>query len=189
MNAFDCDVSDEELVKQAKSDIAFSQLISRYKKIAEIKARKLGSGRSEAEMTDLIDEGVIALFYAVRTFDESKGVLFSTYADTCITNRIIASLGKQNRIRLKETDESLSSEEIIERESPESILIERERFNEVMKRASKMLSEMELSVLELYMQTESYKIIAAKLNMSQKSVDNAMQRVRKKLKAALSNGK
>ena len=184
METFDRDISDEELVKQAKSDIGFSQLISRYKRIAEIKARKLGSGRSEAEMTDLIDEGVIALFYAVRTFDESKGVLFATYADTCITNRIIASLEKQNRIRTKETDESLSREKVIEQESPESILIERERFDEVMKSVSKMLSGM-----ELYLQTESYKIIAAKLNISQKSVDNAMQRVRKKLRAVLLNEK
>lgn len=189
MEAFDRDISDEELVKQAKSDIAFSQLISRYKRIAEIKARKLGSRRSEAEMTDLIDEGVIALFYAVRTFDESKGVLFATYADTCITNRIIAYLEKQNRIRTKETDESLSREKIIDQESPESILIERERFDEVMKSVSKMLSGMELSVLELYLQTESYKIIAAKLNISQKSVDNAMQRVRKKLRTVLLNEK
>ena len=58
-----------------------------------------------------------------------------------------------------------------------------------MKSVSKMLSGMELSVLELYLQTESYKIIAAKLNISQKSVDNAMQRVRKKLRAVLLNEK
>lgn len=188
MKAFDCEISDEELVRQAKSGSAFSEIISRYKKIAEIKARKLGTGRSEAEINDLIDEGVIAVFYAVRTFDESRGVLFSTYADTCITNRIITTLEKQNRIRTKESDEALSCEKRIDTESPESILIERERFDEAMKRVSKKLSGMELSVLELYLQTESYKTIAAKLNISEKAVDNAMQRVRKKLKSVLSNG-
>lgn len=188
MGAFDREISDEELIRQAKSDIAFSELISRYKKIAEIKARKLGVGRSEAEINDLIDEGVIAVFYAVRTFDESKGVLFSTYADTCITNKIITALEKQNRIRTKESDDVLSCEERIDTENPESIIIERERFDDVMKRVSKKLSGMELSVLQLYLQTESYKIIAAKLNISEKAVGNAMQRVRKKLKSVLSNG-
>lgn len=188
MKAFDCEISDEELIRQAKSDIAFSELISRYKKIAEIKARKLGGGRSEAEINDLIDEGVIAVFYAVRTFDESRGVLFSTYADTCITNRIITTLDKQNRIKIKETDDALSCENRVDNESPESILIERERFDEAMKRASKELSGMELSVLQLYLQTESYKIIAEKLNISEKAAGNAMQRVRKKLKSVLSNG-
>lgn len=188
MKAYDCEISDEELIRQAKSDVAFSKLISRYKKIAEIKARKLGSGRSEAEINDLIDEGVIAVFYAVRTFDESRGVLFSTYADTCITNRIITTLDKQNRIKIKETDDALSCGNRIDNESPESILIERERFDEAMKRASKELSGMELSVLQLYLQTESYKIIAEKLNISEKAAGNAMQRVRKKLKLVLSNG-
>lgn len=188
MKAFDCEISDEELIRQAKSDIAFSELISRYKKIAEIKARKLGGGKSEAEINDLIDEGVIAVFYAVKTFDESRGVLFSTYADTCITNRIITAIDKQNRIKIKETDDALSCENRIDNESPESILMERERFDEAMKRASKELSGMELSVLQLYLQTESYKIIAEKLNISEKAAGNAMQRVRKKLKSVLSNG-
>lgn len=188
MKAFNREISDEELIRQAKSDIAFSELISRYKKIAEIKARKLGGGRSEAEINDLIDEGVIAVFYAVKTFDESRGVLFSTYADTCITNRIITTIDKQNRIKIKETDDALSCENRIDNESPESILMERERFDEAMKRASKELSGMELSVLQLYLQTESYKIIAEKLNISEKAAGNAMQRVRKKLKSVLSNG-
>lgn len=188
MKAFDCVISDEELVKQAKSGDAFSEIISRYKKIAEIKARKLGTGRSEAEINDLIDEGVIAIFYSVRTFDESKGVMFATYADTCITNRIITALEKQNRIRIKESDEALSCEKRIDTENPESILMERERFDEAMKRVSKNLSGMELAVLELYLQTESYKIIAARLNISEKAAGNAMQRVRKKLKSVLSNG-
>lgn len=189
MKAFDCVISDEELVKQAKSDDAFSEIISRYKKVAEIKARKLGGARSESEISDLIDDGIIAVFYAVRTFDESKGVLFSTYADTCITNRIITALEKQNRIRTKESDEDLSCEKSIDNENPESILIERERFDEAMKRVSKKLSGMELSVLELYIQTESYKIIAEKLNISEKAAGNAMQRVRKKLKSVLSKEK
>lgn len=186
MNAFDWGISDEDLIRQANSDGAFSEIISRYKKIAEIKARKLGGQRSEAEISDLIDEGVIAVFYAVRTYDESRGVLFSTYADTCITNRIITTLEKQNRIRMKESDDALSCEKSIEVKSPESILIERERFDEAMKRASKKLSGMELSVLQLYLQTESYKIISEKFGISEKAVDNAMQRVRKKLKSVLS---
>lgn len=185
MEAFDREISDEELVRQAKSDAAFSELVSRYKNIAEIKARKLGTGKSEAEVNDLTDEGVIAVFYAVRTFDENRGVRFATYADTCITNRIISALEKQNRIRTKESDDALSCENGIDIENPESIVIERERFDEVMKRVSKELSGMELSVLELYLQTESYKEIAEKLNITEKSVDNAMQRVRKKLKSVL----
>ncbi len=187
MEAFDASVSDEELIRQAKSEVAFAQLISRYKKIAEIKARKLGAGRSEAEIYDLIDEGIIAVFYAVRTFDESKNVRFSTYADTCITNRMLTTIEKQNRIR---TTEATESEEVMLNEqatdtSPESILLERERFDEVMKRVSEKLSAMELSVFEVYLQTESYKEISQTLNIPVKSVDNAMQRVRKKLKTEL----
>ncbi|MCD7727004.1 MAG: sigma-70 family RNA polymerase sigma factor [Ruminococcus sp.] len=187
MEAFDASVSDEELIRQAKSEVAFAQLISRYKKIAEIKARKLGVGRSEAEIYDLIDEGIIAVFYAVRTYDESKNVRFSTYADTCITNRMLTTIEKQNRIR---TTEATESEEAMLNEqatdtSPESILLERERFDEVMKRVSEKLSAMELSVFEVYLQTESYKEISQTLNIPVKSVDNAMQRVRKKLKTEL----
>ncbi|MCD8327883.1 MAG: sigma-70 family RNA polymerase sigma factor [Ruminococcus sp.] len=187
MKAFDASVSDEELIRQAKSEVAFAQLISRYKKIAEIKARKLGVGRSEAEIYDLIDEGIIAVFYAVRTFDESKNVKFSTYADTCITNRMLTAIEKQNKIRATEATES---EEVMLNEratdtSPESILLERERFDEVMKRVSEKLSAMELSVFEVYLQTESYKEISQTLKIPVKSVDNAMQRVRKKLKTEL----
>lgn len=172
--------SDEELIR-ASDDSALTTLIMRYKRVVEIKAKKLCRQNGGTELNDLIDEGLVAVFYAVRTFDKTKGVLFSTYADTCITNRMLTVVGKNKRTAdCKEDDKATKKAEL---ESPETIYLEKERFNEMMKRASGELSVLELSVLEMYLQYESCKIIADKLKITEKAADNAMQRVRKKLRA------
>ena len=175
-------LSDEELIRDL-SDAALTELILRYKKVVEIKAKKLFRQNGSVELNDLIDEGFVAVFYAVRTYDESKGVLFSTYADICITNRMLTSAGRHNRMT-DCADEGVSDKKA-DIKSPEAIYLEKERFDEVMKRVSRELSGMELSVLEMYLQYESCKIIADKLGITEKAADNAMQRVRKKLRTVL----
>lgn len=177
-------MSDEELIKCADEE-AFSQLISRYKPIVTAKAVFIGRGKSEAETADLIEEGMIAVFFAVKTFDSGKGAKFKTYADRCIENRMKSIVSKQNSIRIKETEDEIAAEECADGVSPESIIIERERFDEVMNRAARLLSDMELSVLETYLYFESYKEISKRLGIDEKAVDNAMQRVRRKLRSAL----
>ncbi len=174
--------SDEELIRNL-SDTTLTELIVRYKKIVEIKAKKLCQQNKDAELNDLIDEGLVAVFYAVRTYDESRGALFSTYADTCITNRMLTSAGRRQRVT--DCADGGVSTKGADLKSPEAIFIEKERFDEVMKKASRELSEMELSVLEMYLQYESCKIIADKLGITEKAADNAMQRVRKKLRTVL----
>lgn len=183
-------LDDEKLVSLSKTDKnAVSELVLRYVFIIEYKAKAYG--QTPDEVADLSQEGLVGLIRAVHTFDENRGTKFSTYANICITNKMLSSIAKMNKISY---NEALSDdvEELSETESdnavygsPERIIIEQEKYREIISRISCSLTDLEWTVFNLYLEEKTYQQIADELSLSQKAVDNAMQRVRKKLKSII----
>ncbi len=184
-------LDDESLASLSKTDKnAVSELVLRYIFIIEYKAKAYG--KTPDDVADLSQEGLVGLINAVRTFDNSRGIKFSTYANTCITNKMLSSISKMNKISF---NEALSDdvEAFFETggdvgcESPESIILEQEKYREFISRISCSLTDLEWTVFNLYLEEKTYQQIADELSLSQKAVDNAMQRVRKKLKSVMNS--
>lgn len=173
-------LSDEDLVCQSKkSEIATTIIISRYSKLIYKKAHS--RSRFDYEVDDLIQEGLMALISAVGTYDKSHGAKFSTYANVCITNRMTNTLLKSNL-----NDKIDTSIDEIENDfttiTPESILLEKEKTQELYTKIINILSDKEWKVFCLFLTGSTYDQMARQLNLPLKVVDNAMQRVRRKLK-------
>ena len=168
-------------------------LVSEYAWLVRACARPyfLAGGDSE----DLIQEGMLGLLSAIRTFDPEKGAKFTTYAEFCIRRRIYSAikLASGNKHTPLNSYISLEATQIDESDTqsayflrvPEDSIIAREQAGEVEKLLYGALSRFESSVLELYLDGISYKDMAMKLGKSDKSVDNAVQRIRKKLSQIL----
>lgn len=177
-------LSDEELVSRAKSDKrAVSELIVRYLRTVEHIADRYDSSIRE----DMVQEGLMGLLKAVNSYREDENVKFSTYARVCIKNKVISSMKKNSLIGLEEFTDDMTWE-MLARDSdlsPESILMENERIDEVNDKIISALSEQEWKVFQLFLTGMAYNQMALNLGVTVKSVDNAMQRVRRKLKQVL----
>ena len=178
------DLSDEELVLSAKNDRkAVSELIVRYLRTVHFLASRYSGDIYE----DLVQEGFVGLLKAVNTYRPDENVKFSTYANVCVKNKIVSSLRKNSLISGVEfTDEM--AEDLFNSDmtgDPESIIIENERMDEVYKKITSALSEQEWKVFQLFLTGMAYNQMALNLGVTVKSVDNAMQRVRRKLKSVL----
>lgn len=170
-------LSDEELIKKSTyNQDATTQIIIRYTKIVFHIANSYADFINETD--DLKQEGLLGLVNAVSTFNFSKGVKFSTYANSCITNRMTNYINKNIK---NNTINNIATEEF-NTGSPESIVIEKEKFDEFVQQIIKKLSEFEWNVFCLFLTGSEYDEIATQLCIPVKSVDNAMQRVRQKLK-------
>lgn len=185
-------LNDKELVSLSTNDKnAVSELVLRYIFIIEYKAKAYGN--TPDEVADLSQEGLIGLIKAIQTFDKSKGIKFSTYANTCITNRMISSISKMNKISFNEAlsdnleTYSETGNDFNSYQSPENIILEQEKYKEFISQISYSLTKLEWTVFNLYLEEKTYGQIANELSLSQKAVDNAMQRVRKKLKSVINN--
>lgn len=174
-------MTDEELCIAAQSDErAYSELISRFLPTVRRLARVYAFNPNDQD--DLFSEGLLALMNSVRTFDTNKSAGFMTYTSVCISNRMVNALKKSDRISKRE--EELDDKVLPYAHSPESILIEREAISELMEDI-KYLSRLERDVFTLYIHGASYQDISNTLGVSQKSVDNALRRVRTKLRKRL----
>ena len=132
---------------------------------------------------DAIQESLLALYSAVRGFDSSKST-FKAFAVVCIKRAVISVLRKSLR-KGQIPDELVSSIEdieIVDSNSPEKIFFEQEALKNLTNTIRLELSELEYSVLEAYLEGEKYSDIARKLNITEKSVNNALVRIRKKLR-------
>lgn len=190
----DVDKSMELIERVAKGDIlAEETLVTEYSRLVRACARPyfLAGGDSE----DLIQEGMFGLLSAIRTFDPTKGTKFSTYAEYCVRRRIYSAIRSAscNKHTPLNSYISLESSQIDESSTtstnilcdPEVFVIERERAGEVERLLAGVLSRFESAVLELYLEGTSYKEMAIRLGKSDKSVDNTIQRIRKKLSQIL----
>ncbi len=192
---------DEEIIKEAKAgdDAALEYLINKYKKFVRAKARTyflIGADRE-----DIIQEGMIGLYKAIRDFRGDKLSSFRAFAELCITRQIITAIKtatRQKHIPLnsyislnkpifdEESDRTLL--DIINEENvsdPEEVMISREEFAGIELKMNEILSNLEWEVLSQYLQGRSYQEIAQELNRHVKSIDNALQRVKRKLEKHL----
>lgn len=179
--------SDEELAALAKKDDprAVSALIARFIPVIKNKVMLYKDGWPGHD--DLFQEGVLGLLAAARSFDPSREASFKTYAGVCIANRITSSIrGAAGKKRIPENQfVSLEDEDLSLTEpnmNPEEVVLDNEAVETIQAAFSKLLSPFEYKVLMLYLNGHSYEEIAVQLDSTAKSVDNALQRVRRKLK-------
>ncbi len=196
---------DEEIVEEAREGNlkSLEYLINKYKSFVRAKARTyflIGADRE-----DIIQEGMIGLYKAIRDFREDKLSSFRAFAELCITRQIITAIKtatRQKHIPLnsyvslnkpifdEESDRTLMdviSEERIS--DPEEMIINREEFQGIEVKMGEILSSLEWEVLSLYLQGRSYQEIGEQLDRHVKSIDNALQRVKRKLEKFLEEGK
>lgn len=192
-------LSDEELVILAKEDKEYlNQLVERYKGFVS----RLTTGYTMSGYTkeDFLQEGFIALCNAVKSFDPSKHTKFSTYLTTCIKNKM-KDIIKSGNYEKRKTPPTISLDETIGEEdneyhdivaadtiNPEERLLAREELAETIAMLKKKLSSFEYKVFVLFLADYSYeemtKILSANgENVTKKQIDNALQRVRLKIKA------
>ena len=137
---------------------------------------------------DLCQEAYVALLSAIGSYDEQKGASFSTYAIACINNRLTDAVKSANRQKNRILSDSVSLTddsnpvEIVSYESPEKYTLDQEEYLELMHRIENELSEKERKVLMLWVDGYDYEEIGNILEIPVKSVDNALQRARRKLK-------
>jgi len=175
-------ITDEELCRMAAGGITFAEelLAERYSKLVRICARRLFLAGGDFE--DLIQEGMLGLVKAIREYDPSKETSFKTYAEVCVRNRLFSTV--RSAAALKNTPLNdyvpldLSHTEL---PSPENTVIEDEGKNELEQLIKDTLSGLESRVLALYLEGRSYSEIAETVSKPVKSVDNAVQRIRRKL--------
>lgn len=189
------ELTDEELIAQlraGKSEIA-DYIMEKYKPLVRKKSNAMYLIGGEPE--DLIQEGMIGLFKAVRDYNPEKEVSFFTFAEVCISRQLYSALEASNRKKhiplntyisfsnQEETDgvnlEMMVTEQTI---SPEQMLIEQEGKREFFDKLEEKLSTMERKVLYLYLEGNNYTQIAELLQKTPKSIDNSLQRIRGKIK-------
>ncbi len=192
---------DEEIVESAKEGDTEAQeyLITKYKNFVRAKARSyflIGADRE-----DIIQEGMIGLFKAIRDFKADKLSSFRAFAELCITRQIITAIKtatRQKHIPLnsyislnkpiydEESDRTLldvlSSTQVSD---PEELIISREELGSIEDKIGEILSDLEWKVLMAYLQGKSYQEMAEELQRHVKSIDNALQRVKRKLERYL----
>ncbi|MCG1023904.1 RNA polymerase sporulation sigma factor SigH [Sutcliffiella horikoshii] len=187
-----------ELVHLGDSE-ALDYLINKYKNFVRAKARSyflIGADRE-----DIVQEGMIGLYKAIRDFKEDKLTSFKAFAELCITRQIITAIKtatRQKHIPLnsyvsldkpiydEESDRTLmdviSGAKVMD---PEELIINQEEFDDIEVKMGELLSDLERKVLALYLDGRSYQEISEDLNRHVKSIDNALQRVKRKLERYL----
>lgn len=191
-------LTDEELVFLAhKNDgrEAEEYLLNKYKNLvrARAKAYFLVGGDND----DLVQEGMIGLFKAIRDFDVDKDVSFHSFAELCIKRQIFTAIKTADRQKHQPLNTYISLntpvydddsertliETVSERHSvdPEKLYIMREKLSDIEKEIETKLSKLEKSVLILHLEGMSYREIAEIIDKPEKSIDNALQRIKKKL--------
>ena len=190
-------LSDEALVDKAhKGDkLADEVLYDRYKNLVRMKAHPYFLVGADRE--DLIQEGMIGFYKATRDYDASHGASFHSFAELCITRQIITAIKSATRKKhmplntyvsiYKKIDEHEDERSIFEKmpqmqtESPEDEFISKESLSTLWERLNDELSPLERTVLNLFLEGKSYTEIAGVLSRTPKSIDNALQRIKKKV--------
>lgn len=193
--------TDEDIVEAVRegSSEALEYLINKYKNFVRAKARSyflIGADRE-----DIVQEGMIGLFKSIRDFRGDKLASFKAFAELCITRQIITAIKTATRQKHIPLNSYVSLDKPIYDEDsdrtlldiicgsrvsdPEEMLIHREEFTGLEDKMSEILSGLERRVLMLYLDGRSYQEIAVDLDRHVKSIDNALQRVKRKLERYL----
>ena len=191
-------LTDEEIIVQIKNgdEKALTYLLDKYKELVNIKVGKYFLIGAEKE--DIIQEGMIGLYKAIKSFDKQKQNTFKTFANMCIERQLITAIKTSNRQKHMPLNSYLSlntaaydnddenSVELIDTfnndttEDPLETIMKKEYYEQIQNSIEKSLSKFEKQVLDRFIKGESYNVIAKRLNSPVKSVDNAIQRIRKK---------
>ena len=179
--------SDEELAVLARSSVeAEGALLSRYLRLIRFHA---GRYALNGDVDDLVQEGLIALLAAIPQYDPTLQRSFSTFAQVCICNRMRSFVRRELRMPapaeeyLNELD---AQGEMVDPETPETIFIKKESFAHARMQVMAMLSDREWEILQCMLSGMSYAEAAERLGLTVKAVDNAMQRIRRKMRAVRS---
>lgn len=205
-NTIDDEFLDEELIveKARKGDLKAQEIIiRRYKNFVRSKARSyflIGADRE-----DIVQEGMIGLFKAMRDYQPDKMSSFRSFAELCIKRQIITAIKtatRQKHIPLNSYvslnkpiyDEDTGDRTLYEvmntnskELNPESLIIKREELSQMEEKMGEVLSDLEWKVLNAYLEGKSYHEISVEMNKHVKSVDNALQRVKKKMEKHIVN--
>ena len=187
-------LSDTELQNLASGGdrAAEETLAERYTRLVRICARPLFLAGGDSE--DLIQEGMFGLLSAIRQYDPKGGTSFRTFAEHCIRMRLFSAVKSASRLKHFPLNDGMSLEQLSEdpktqfsvtpevfRRSPEDLVLARESTEELYIAFARCLSRLEISVLDLYLEGLSYREIGERLGKDPKSIDNAVQRIRRKL--------
>lgn len=186
-------ISDEELIarlREGENSIS-DYLMEKYKGMVRQKARAMFLIGGDTD--DLIQEGMIGLFKAVQDFKPQREASFQTFARLCVDRQIYNAIQTSRRQKHQplnsyvslSTEEAREHEEELLTENPESIVIDKENTRALKERIRKQLSAMENQVLDYYLEGEGYVKIAEILGKSPKAIDNALQRIRAKIRAEI----
>ena len=197
-------MTDEEVVMAAKQDenlLAQEYLLYKYRNFVRAKARSYFLIGAERE--DIIQEGMIGLFKAIRDFRNDKLSSFRAFAELCVTRQIITAIKTATRQKHIPLNSYVSlNKPIYEEDSdrtlldvisgakvanPEEMVISREEFLDIENKMNNILSDLEWKVLMSYLDGKSYQEIAVDLDRHIKSIDNALQRVKRKLEKYLNS--
>ncbi|MGB4510089.1 MAG: RNA polymerase sporulation sigma factor SigH [Thermacetogeniaceae bacterium] len=194
-------MADEDVVELAKCgrEVAFEHLINKYKNFVRAKARSyflIGADRE-----DIIQEGMIGLYKAIRDFRGDKLSSFRAFAELCITRQIITAIKTTTRQKHIPLNSYISlNKPIYDEDSdrtlldvisgtkvsdPEELIISQEEFDDIEDKMREILSPLEWKVLMSYLEGKSYQEMALELDRHVKSIDNALQRVKRKLERYL----
>lgn len=194
---------DEEVVVEAKNGNTRAQeyLINKYENFVKAKAKSYFLIGADKE--DIYQEGMIGLYKAIRDFKPDKLSSFKAFAELCVTRQIITAIKTATRQKHIPLNTYVSlNKPIYEDESdrtlldilsgikvadPEELVIGKEEMNNIEKEISQVLSGLEMEVLMSYLDGKSYQEIACDLDRHAKSIDNALQRVKRKLEKCLNN--
>ena len=196
-------ISDKELIELSRSGNGYATefLLEKYRNF--VRARSRTYFLIGADREDIIQEGMIGLYKAIRDYKPDAQASFKSFAELCITRQIITAIKTatlQKHIPLNsyislskpiydDENERILLDVVNERKKidPEEIMINKERFKLLEKKLSQILSKLEWKVLANYLDGKSYSEIAASVNKSEKSIDNALQRIKKKIEKNIIN--
>ena len=198
-------LTDEQLLQMSQegSKTAEELLIEKYKNLVKNRSKQYYIVGADNE--DVVQEGMIGLFKAIRAYDARRDASFKTFAEACIDNQILTAIKKANRLKYQPLNESVSINQDIARESedgtseailgdvlkdsrgyePEELMLLKEIINFLKAYDSRIFSNLERQVLEEKMKGKGYIEIAESLGRTPKSIDNTLQRIRKKVLAYL----
>ena len=189
-------MSDEDLIEEIRLGNLEAQnyLLQKYKSLVSVKSKRFFI--VGAENDDIVQEGMIGLYKAIKSFDSGKDNSFKTFANICIERQLITAIKTSNRQKhiplntsfsldntAYEENDDVSIMDILNTnlvEDPLEMITKKENTKILEKKIDENLSKFEKKVLEKYLEGYSYESIASILNTSAKSVDNAIQRIRKK---------
>ncbi len=196
-------LTDESIVKMAQegSGTAYEYLIDKYKELAKIKSKTYYIAGGDNE--DVIQEGMIGIFKAIRDFDENKDASFRTFAELCINRQIVNAIKGANRqkhqilnesVPLHMGDSSFDGSEGAYAEhfasnspdsDPESMMLMKEVVDYLKENDQNIFSPLESQVWKEMLKGKNYREIAVELRRPAKAVDNAIQRIKKKIESQL----